>query len=1221
MRLFAIMFFIALAGAAWCAGAEWRSVMDHNDVIYRAPAREGWEGLPLGNGTLGAQAWQPDRGMTFQLNTPLSGIYGGALGRVRVCTTPIMSAGITNYRQRLSLAEATLLTDITTATGKVRASAFIPADQDVLVVQFADSRTDVKECLVELEDWHATAKYAADGDRLLVTDVLRLGGGQPEYRYALAASVEGAASEAVEKTALRLRVAPKSFTLWVAVAGSRDPKDDVAALANAKLDAAMKRGLAGARAANAAWWAKFWQQSFITLSSEDGTADYMANLWYMHIYAMGAGSRGEVPPKFNGGLWLDNKDEREWGTGYWHWNTQETYWPLYAANHLELLAPYYKMYAEMRPKVEKQTQDFFGVDGAHYEETIMFDGGYSSGKGPKVTGVHPRLPTPKNFGATNMILSSSAEIAMQFWWNYLYTGDEKFLREQAYPLMKSVGQFYLHYLEKDDKGHYIVYPSNAHETFYKVLNPATDLAAIRYLFPTLIQASQRLNVDAELRPIWQDRLEHLAPYATNPRTGAILPYEPRPGENPPVSNGENPDLFPIGVFPLITLGSPDYELGVKTFRGRRNVNVYGWTTDSIAAARLGLADDLAPNADPHTAGLQWLLPDHAVKYQDHPSGLQDYYPRKPAIHPYLEGSGTFATGLGEMLLQSWNGVIRVCPALPKAWNATFKLLAMGGFEVTAQAEKGKVTALTILSQRGGPLRLVNPFGMPAIVMSSGKKVENAAPDQMMVVVLTEAGKTYTVTPAGQPARPITAPMTPNTEPKHLAPNSQRWIGKPADGLLSWQPPVEPNAPQPPTPVTVIDRPAKSAVAPVRVAAAPVIDGALADPAWKAATSLGPFFQLGKTAPARQQTDVQVSYDDQNLYLGFTCWESHMEALLAECQPKIRDGMVFTDDSVEVFIQAGTGAPWHFAVNSLGAMYDARGLTADSEDPRVNAVWKVATSRHSNRWVAEIAIPFDTLAADLPATGESWGINICRNERPAGETSTWAPLSRAAFHLPDEFGRLTLPGLTAGQQNTITDVNLLGRWTFAETGGMWARDVSGHRHAGMLTSPMKRVEGKTGKALEFTGDGFVEIPAIAEMNVSEALTMAVWVYPTAVSQGRLIDKGLAGNNIGYMLDLVPNNRLRVVSNAFGLQSTDPLPLKQWSHVAVTYGGGFARLYLNGQLLVENKGVTGKISATDLPLRLGADSGGGSRFVGLLADVRVYKRALTPEEIAALAALTQ
>jgi len=95
-----------VSGSAWCAeaaGVSWRGVVDHNDVIYRRPAHEGWQGLPLGNGTLGAQAWHADNGMTFQLTTALSSVYGGSLGRVRLRTTPSMTAGMSIYRQRLSL--------------------------------------------------------------------------------------------------------------------------------------------------------------------------------------------------------------------------------------------------------------------------------------------------------------------------------------------------------------------------------------------------------------------------------------------------------------------------------------------------------------------------------------------------------------------------------------------------------------------------------------------------------------------------------------------------------------------------------------------------------------------------------------------------------------------------------------------------------------------------------------------------------------------------------------------------------------------------------------------------------------------------------------------------------------------------------------------------------------------------------------------------------------
>ncbi|HEY3416686.1 MAG TPA: hypothetical protein VGM23_07360, partial [Armatimonadota bacterium] len=621
---------LAFAGGAVLAApfmVDMPGVVAQQDVVYRAPARQGWEGLPLGNGTLGAQAWQPD-GLKFQLNTPLGGVYDRALCQVNIRPAVSMLSGLQTYRQRLSLYDATLTTECVTDTGTVSARSFLPATDDALVVELTDNRPGGKECALDLEAWRPTATRTVENGVLLVSETLQYRG-EPDYKYAVAAIVEGTpvGEATVGSITLSQRADGKRLVFWIAVAATRDPTVDVVAGAKAKLAALRARGLEAVRTAHADWWARCWAKSYLKVTSADATADYLTNLWYMHIYAMAAGSRGEVPPKFNGGLWLYDRDPREWGSGFWHWNTQETYWPLYAANHLELLQPYYDMYSAMLPKVKEQTKAYFGIDGAQYEETIMFNGQYASGKGPKVTGDHPRLPTPKSYGATNMILSSSAEIAMQYWWYYLYTGDQTFLRDRAYPLMKDVATFYVNYLEQDANGVYQVYPSNAHETFWKVHNPATDLAGMRYLFPAIIAASAKLGMDADLRPVWQDRLEHLAPYPTNPDTGAIYPYQLQPGEKLDFRNAENPELFPIGVFPNITLDSPDLKTGITTFSARRNVDGYGWTTDSICAARLGLAEVGGPNTKPAEQGLQYLLPLHAEYYQDHPSGLQDYYGR------------------------------------------------------------------------------------------------------------------------------------------------------------------------------------------------------------------------------------------------------------------------------------------------------------------------------------------------------------------------------------------------------------------------------------------------------------------------------------------------------------------------------------------------------------------------------------------------------------------
>ncbi len=74
--LFVLLLSACRSSAAGVLDGDIATALAHNDVVYLSPAHEGWEGLPLGNGTLGAQIWQPD-GLTFQLNTPLSGCMAG----------------------------------------------------------------------------------------------------------------------------------------------------------------------------------------------------------------------------------------------------------------------------------------------------------------------------------------------------------------------------------------------------------------------------------------------------------------------------------------------------------------------------------------------------------------------------------------------------------------------------------------------------------------------------------------------------------------------------------------------------------------------------------------------------------------------------------------------------------------------------------------------------------------------------------------------------------------------------------------------------------------------------------------------------------------------------------------------------------------------------------------------------------------------------------------
>lgn len=59
-----------------------------------------------------------------------------------------------------------------------------------------------------------------------------------------------------------------------------------------------------------------------------------------------------------------------------------------------------------------------------------------------------------------------------------------------------------------------------------------------------------------------------------------------------------------------------------------------------------------------------------------------------------------------MLIQSQSGIIQVFPSIPEDWkDIRFeRLRAIGAFLVSARMKEGKVTSLTVCSEKGGRLR-------------------------------------------------------------------------------------------------------------------------------------------------------------------------------------------------------------------------------------------------------------------------------------------------------------------------------------------------------------------------------------------------------------------------------------------------------------------------------------------------------------------------------------
>ena len=174
--------------------------------------------------------------------------------------------------------------------------------------------------------------------------------------------------------------------------------------------------------------------------------------------------------------------------------------------------------------------------------------------------------------------------------------------------------------------------------------------------------------------------------------------------------------------------------------------------------------------------------------------------------------------------------------------------------------------------------------------------------------------------------------------------------------------------------------------------APKIDGVLDEATWAAAVAVSHFLQRepDEGAPATERTEVRILRDDDNLYLGFRCFDSEPEQIIATVMR--RDGDLSDDDNVQVVLDTYNDrrGGFFFATNPLGARLDVS-LSAEgrSRNESWGCVWSCRAQIDSLGWTAEMAIPLDQLRY---AVGDdaTWGINLSRTIRRKNERAFVVP---------------------------------------------------------------------------------------------------------------------------------------------------------------------------------------------------------------------------------------
>ncbi|MFD1045386.1 hypothetical protein ACFQ1S_07185, partial [Kibdelosporangium lantanae] len=658
------------------------SYLSKHDIVYNRANTNPLYGLTVGNGRMGAMAWQQN-GLTMQVSgvdTSQQTAFGAGL--VNLSTTPQQDIA----QQRLSLYDGTLTTRYDNRTVTVMGSP----NSEVMGIHVDDNRTGVQAVQLDLSLWDVS-NLGNSGDvpnldtwkqvsTFADSAAAGLSRGQADpqnFGYTLAATVEGTSfTTQASGNKVSLRITPStSYTIWFTASTRLNaPNHDSVTQARNALNQVRNTGYTTTLNNFRNWWHAFWDRSFVQYSNSNSSrdADYMENVYYLSTYMIAAGGYANYPYHFINGVFRATQDSTKWSNAYWYWNQRDVYNSFLSSNHVDLLSTLNNMYSRNFGNLKSLTQSRYGIDGIWVPETMGWDG---NARGTV------------NSDYTKNIYSTGTEAAYNMYLQYRYSNDVNYLRNTAYPFMREVVKFYAAKLSFNGSKYYMA-TSNAHETYWNVPNAITDLASVRLLFPLTVQTSEQLGLDANLRAQWTNIVNNLIAYPTD--GSAYLPHQPPIAQT---RNGENVASELIWPYDQTGIGFPDQQMATTTWNRRPFPYGNVWANDAVQAARLGLGDQAYQ-------GMRTML----QKYQNYPNGMTN---NTNGVFEYL---GVHLAAMNESLMQSYNGKIRVFPAVPSDLVGKFTLLAKDGFLVSSEREAGETKYVGIRSLYGKSTRVVNPWG-------------------------------------------------------------------------------------------------------------------------------------------------------------------------------------------------------------------------------------------------------------------------------------------------------------------------------------------------------------------------------------------------------------------------------------------------------------------------------------------------------------------------------